>query len=700
MEEISAKGIKQKIYNNFVLNDDETSFVEQMLSENVNSKRIDAILNNILFYKLDKNSLLAFLNYQLFKINPDKAEKLCKTLDSETQDMVKDFKTVKDINSLTISDEVDDIRRMFLVMSKDMRVVMIKLFGIGYDISVIEPPLNDSQKLFVNQVKEIHVPLSERLGLDKLKQNLYDNVVRIEYPEDYYALKRQIESKKQENEEQLELSRKKIQALLDELNIKGEIVSRIKHISSIFNKLHNKKYTLDQIYDILAMRVIVNTVEECYAVLGRIHGIYKPMAGRVKDYIASPKPNGYQSLHTTVIADNQHPMEIQIRTKEMHKASEYGVYAHWLYKEHKGKMNGLDARLSWFREAVESAKSLSNEEFIETLKGELYGGVIVVQTPKGRVLEFPEGATAIDFAYAIHSNIGNYCVGAKVNGKLIPITSPLRNGDIIEIITNQNSKGPSRDWLKVVKTQVARSKIKQFFKNELKDENIKLGRSMFLQAVQDKNYTAGGLLTDEALKELYKKYNCTDIDEIYAGIGSGSILATTIVNKLINLYEKTNVVMPQVKDSLTLRRNKEGVLVDGDSGMLVRFAGCCSPIEGDDIIGYISRGKGVTIHRENCPNLKYLEKERLINATWQIKKDQVFTAIIKVVAEKSDNNIGKITNNITSLKMGIKGFDAKDVGDTFLCTLVLDVKNKEELESAMNSIRSIKNVSKVYRSER
>ncbi len=696
-----AEQIIALLKDNFSFNEEENALIERMLKEEENLDRIYGILENIVFYKLDKNSVLAFLNYQLFKSNSEQADEICQHFDQETKDMVEDFKVIKDINSLTVSEEVDDIRRMFLVMSKDMRVVMMKLFGIGYDISVLENPLTEKQNLFVEQVKDIHVPLAERLGLDKLKQSLYDNVVRLQFPEDYYDLKRQIESKREENEAQLELSRQKIQGMLNELKIDGEIVSRIKHISSIFNKLHNKKYTLDQIYDILAMRVIVNTVEECYAVLGRIHGIYKPMAGRVKDYIASPKPNGYQSLHTTVIADNQHPMEIQIRTKEMHKASEFGVYAHWLYKENKGKMNGLDARLAWFRETVESAKSMSNQDFIETLKGELYGGVIVCQTPKGKVLEFPEGSTAIDFAYAIHTKIGDYCVGAKINGKLKPLTSQLRNGDIVEIITNQNSKGPSRDWLKVVKTQDARSKIKYFFKNELKEENIKLGKSMFTQALQDKNFTSAQLLTDEAIGELFKKYNCDNLDEIYAGIGSGSISTQSVVNKLVGVFDKTNKVIPEVvKDTLTLKRNKEGVLVDGDSGMLVRFAGCCSPIEGDDIIGYISRGKGVAIHRANCPNIKYLEEERLINATWQIKKDQVFTAIIKVLAEKSDNNIGKITNSITKLKLGIKGFDAKDVGDTFLCTLVLDVKNKEELESAMTAIKGIKNISKVYRGER
>jgi len=614
--------------------------------------------------------------------------------------LLADFQSISNINQLTTSEEVEDIKKMFLVMGKDLRVVMLKLFGVFYDISVLTLPLSQEQMGFVKQVKEIHVPLSERLGLDNLKQLMNDNVVRLEHPDEYNRLKIAIESKQEENAKQLELTKRKIENLLKELNIKGEIHSRIKKVSSIFNKLHNKQLTLDQIYDILAMRVIVESVEECYEVLGRIHGIYKPMVGRVKDYIANPKPNGYQSLHTTIIVDNQHPMEIQIRTVEMNRESEYGVYSHWLYKEKKTKQDALDKRMTWFRETIDNAKTMSNEDFIETLKSDLYEGLLVVQTPKGRVLEFPEGSTVIDFAYAIHSDIGNQCVGAKINGKLRPFNTILKNGDIVEIITNANSKGPSRDWLKVVKTASARSKIKSFFKNELKEENIKLGKTMFGQAMQDKGYSSAQLFKDEYLAQVLRKYNMESLDELYASIGSGSVATSQALSRFINEFSKEDKPLPKVTGVVHLKRNNDGVLIDGDSGMMVRFAGCCSPIEGDDIIGYISRGRGVTIHRLNCPNLNYLEEERLVEANWHSKENTTFTAIIKVIAEKSDNNIGKMTNQITSLKISIKGFDARDVGDSFLCTLVLDVKNKAELESAINAVRSIKGILSVQRSER
>ena len=704
MGRCKVEEIRTNIFNlitkNFKLSEEEMSAIKESLNFDLNYQRIEKMVEMSINSKLDKTTIIAFVLYQLSKEKSEEAESLCIKLDQAIQEMFGDFKSIQNLDNLTASEDVEDIKRLFLVMGKDIRVVMMKLFGIAYDISILRNPLKEEEKKFIKKVKEIHIPLSERLGLDNLKQQMNDHVVRLEYPEEYKRLKNAIESKKDENTKQLAITKRKISDLLKELGIKGEIYSRVKRISSIFNKLHNKQLTLDQIYDILAMRVVLENVEACYEVLGRIHGLYKPMAGRVKDYIANPKPNGYQSLHTTVIVDNQHPMEIKIRTQKMHRESEYGVYSHWLYKEKKTKQDDLDKRMMWFRETVENAKNMSNDDFIETLKSDLYEGLLVVQTPKGRVMEFPEGATVIDFAYAIHTDIGNQCVGAKINGQLKPFTSPLKNGDIVEILTNPNSKGPSRDWLKSVKTASARSKIKAFFKNELKEDNIKLGKTMFTQTMQDRGFTFAQLLKDEMVEEVLKKFNMETLDELYAAIGSGSVTTSVALNRFISLIEKTTKQLPKISNVVNLKRDKDGVLIDGDSGMMVRFAGCCSPIEGDDIIGYISRGRGVTIHRANCPNLNYLERERLVDAKWQVKDNAKFTAIIKVVAEKAQNNIGKFTNLITGLKIAIKGFEAKDVGDTFICTLVIDVKNKSELENAINSIRSTKGVTSVYRSER
>ncbi len=698
--ESMEKQIFKIINDNYNFNEKELKIIDDILACELNLSRIKTIIELINKSKLDKSSILSFLTYQLYKIQPEKGEEIIAKLNKEEQGMVHNFQVIKDINRLTASEEIDDIKRLFLVMGKDLRVVIIKLFGIYYDISVLNNPLDESQRLFVRQVKDIHVPLSERLGLDSLKQILYDNVIRLEYPDEYLRLKTAVESKEEENRKQLSITKNKLQDILTDLKIDGTIMSRIKHISSIFNKLHNKNLELSQIYDILAMRVIVNTIEECYAVLGRIHGIYKPMQGRVKDYIANPKPNGYKSLHTTIIVENQHPLEVQIRTEEMNRESEYGVYSHWLYKEKKTKQDAFDQRMTWFRQTIDNAEKMSNEDFIETLKSDLYEGILVVQTPKGRVLEFPQGSTVIDFAYAIHSDIGNKCVGAKINNQLKPFTTPLHNGDIVEIITNPHSKGPSRDWLKVVKTASARSKIKAFFKNELKDENIKLGKSMFVQAMQDRGFNSSQLLTENYIADMLKKYNLETLEELYASIGSGSLSATGLLGRFITLYNNEKKHVPKFENVVHLKRNKDGVLVDGDSGMLVRFARCCNPIEGDDIIGYISRGRGVTIHRSSCQNLNYLEKDRLIDAKWQNKKDATFIANINIVASKPDTNIGKLTNQITSLKITIKGLNAKDMGDNFLFNLIVEVKNKTDLERVINSVKNIKNVISVYRSER
>lgn len=693
--------IKDNIFSHVKLNINDKKLVNEMICEEMNLERVDVITDMIISMKLDKDSVISFLAYQLYKVDENKANEIEKKLNQDSIEMLEAYKIIKDISQLTLSEEIEDIKRMFIAMSKDMRVVYIKLAGIFYDISVLKLPLSERKKSFVKQVEEIHVPLAERLGFDRLKQDLADNVIRLLHPEEYKRLEETVASKYEENEKQLALTKSKIQKILDDLNIKGEIVTRQKHISSIYNKLHSKNLRINQIYDIIAMRVIVDTVEECYAVLGRIHGLYKPMAGRVKDYIANPKPNGYKSLHTTIIVENQHPMEVQIRTYKMHKESEYGgVCAHWLYKEHKSKKNEFDSRMTWFRETVENAKNMSNEDFINTLKSDLYDGVIFVQTPKGRVLEFPEGATAIDFAYAIHTDIGNSCVGARINQKMRPLNTPLTNGDIVEIITSTQSKGPSRDWLKMVRCNNTKSKIRAFFKSEMKEENIKTGKSILSEQVQAKNFSISQLITEEYMDEVLEKYNFENEDELYAAIGGGSLSAGQVVGKFIALWNKDHKIEVLPTKVVQLKKNKEGVLIDGDSGLLVRFAGCCTPIEGDEIIGYISRGKGVTIHRQSCPNLKYLEPERLIGAQWQIRENASFLAHVKVEVEKADNNIAKLTTIISNLKVPMLSFEAKDVGDRFDCMVGVEVKNADQLGKIITSIKSLSDVIDAYRSEK
>ena len=430
--------------------------------------------------------------------------------------------------------------------------------------------------------------------------------------------------------------------------------------------------------------------------LGKIHAIYKPIPERVKDYIANPKPNGYQSLHTTIIADNNRPLEIQIRTFEMHRHAEYGIAAHWIYKERR-KSNKFDAKFARFKEILEHADELPPEEFLATLKSDLYGESIFVQTPKGKVLELPVHSTVIDFAYAIHSEIGNKCVGGKINGKLFPITTELNNGDTVEIITNQNSKGPSRDWLKHVKTSSARSKIRSFFKSEFKEENTRIGKNIFEQALKAKNLNITKTEKEKYLNEIASSFMMETPEMLYAEIGGGTLQASSVIGRLTNLYykEKAKEVTEKV---IEVKKNKDGVLIDGDSGLLIRFAGCCSPVMGDDIIGYISRGRGVTIHRKECPNLKYLESERLISAKWEQNSGSKFLAIIKVVS--NDDKAGDYINNVArNLKLNLKGFSSKKVKNDLVFDIILEVNDKSEIDSAIRTFESVKGVEKVYRSE-
>ena len=692
--------IKNKILENFNLTEDQKALVEEIICDDMNLLRCDDIIDSIISLRLDEDSLVGFLGYQLFKVLPEKADKISNKFSEDELKIYNSFKVIKDINNLSRSEEAEDIRKMFLALSKDLRVVIIKLAGILYDLKTLKTPLNEEKRFFVSNVRTIFAPLAERLGLGNMKSTMEDYCFKFENPKMYHELENNILLKKDENDKQIEITKEKLENILKELNIDGEITFRQKHISSIFKKLQFKGVTLAQIYDLIAMRVLVNTVEECYAVFGKIHSIYRPMQGRVKDYIANPKPNGYQSLHTTVITENQRPMEIQIRTYEMHRNSEFGIAAHWIYKEKRAKTTALDKKLFWFREIMENAKSMPLEEFVETLKTDLYDGEIFVQTPKGKVLQFPDGATIIDFAYAIHSDVGNTCVGGKINNKMRPLTTKLKSGDIVEIITNPNSKGPSRDWLNIVRTSSARGKIKQFFKSELKEENIKNGKTMLEQSIQERGFTSNQLLTHENITEVLTKYNMTEIDELYAEIGSESLSVGQVVGRFINLYSKSQIKQKTGNVHDFKEKNKsQDIIVDGSDDMLIKYASCCNPIVGDDIVGYISHGQGITIHRTTCKTLQHLEKERLLPATWSDKSGRQFIAVVKVVAEKNPTNIARITTQLAESKIGIRSFESNETKNEFNCSIAVYVSNKEDIDKVITAIENLKGIQKVYRAD-
>lgn len=610
----------EKVIAAYKLSEKDVERVRSLTDYDMNLSRCDEIMDFIIDLKLDKASAIGFLGYQMYKVHPRKADEIAKTFTKDEMAVYDGFKHLKDIRYVSKTEEAEDIRRMFLGMGNDVRVVLIKLAGIMFDVKNLSLPLSEADKDFVSNVKEVFAPLAERLGLSTMKSTMEDYCFKLQDPKMYNMLVEELEKQREENDQQIKLTTERLQTILKELGIKGEIQARQKHVSSIFRKLKATNVTLAQVYDLVAMRVLVNTVEDCYAVFGKIHAIYRPLQGRVKDYISNPKPNGYQTLHTSVLVENGRPLEIQIRTFEMHKNCEYGIAAHWIYKEKRDSTTKLDKKLSWLREIMENAQTLSSEDFVQSLKTNLYTGVIFVQSPKGKVIEFPEGSTIIDFAYAIHSDIGNHCVGGKINNIMRPIYTELKNGDVVEIITSPTSKGPSRDWLNHVKSAGARSKIKSFFKNELKDENIKSGKSMFDEAVKARNFTNAQLLENKYVEEILFKYSMANLDELYAAIGSGSLVAAQVVGRLIVLYSKEHDLFKKKEGStIKISAGSDGVVVDGTSGLLIRYAGCCHPVTGDDIVGYISHGSGVTIHRKDCSNLKFLEEERLIDAEWEDK---------------------------------------------------------------------------------
>ncbi|MBQ8845124.1 MAG: bifunctional (p)ppGpp synthetase/guanosine-3',5'-bis(diphosphate) 3'-pyrophosphohydrolase [Clostridia bacterium] len=693
-----SKNLIEKIIKNFSLESEDEKCINSIFETNIDLDRVSYIVDTMIDFHMDKESLISFLIFQVEKVEHDKAEELIKEQSKEIKELYEIFKILTDVTSFSISDDAEDMRKMFIAISQDLRMIIIKLAIIEYDMKQLSLPLNDKEKVFVSLVKDIYAPLAERFGLYGVKSNLEDLCLKYQEPEVYKELENNVLLKKEENSKQIELTKEKLEDILSELEIKGEITFRQKHYSSIYKKIINKHVNLGQIYDLIAMRVIVDSIEDCYSILGKIHAIYKPIAGRVKDYIANPKPNGYQSLHTTILAENKRPLEIQIRTFDMHRIAEYGIAAHWIYKEKRLKRSKLDEKITWFREILDNSTSLSSDEFLETLKIDLYGGEIFVQTPKGKVLEFPEGSTIIDFAYAIHSDIGNTCVGGKINGKIQPITTELENGDVVEILTNPNSKGPSRDWLNHIKTTGARGKIKAFFRSELKDDNIKSGKAMLEQAIKNRNLSLTKLLKNEYLEELIKKLSMTTLNELYAEIGAGSMQANNVVGRLIVMYNKECEKETRKETIVTIKQNSDGVMIDGDSGMLIKYAGCCSPVTGDEIIGYISRGKGVTIHRKECQNLINLEPERLVKATWQESIISNFLAVIKVIADKN-TNISKITLLLSEMKINLKGFNARESNDDLLIDITLQVKNKNEINKIILGLEKVKGITKVYRSE-
>ena len=523
---------------------------------------------------------------------------------------------IRNINYSQQESEAENLRKMFFAITKDIRIIMTKLAFVLADLRHEFNDTPERQLKLANSIFLLYAPLAARLGLSAIKTELEEGAFKIKYPEKFDYIEQEVEKRFNARQPVLEKLLNLVETCLKDLNIQGKVYGRKKHTYSIYKKTLD--HSFDDIYDLVAVRAIVKTVAECYALLGRLQTIVEPYKDRFKDYISQPKPNGYQSLHTTVLIDG-FPVEIQIRTEEMHQYAEYGVAAHWLYKERKNKQDTLDLRLAWLRQMMEN-ENISIDDLASSLNQDIYNSEIFVQTPKGKVIYLPNGATPIDFAYCIHSEVGNKYTGAKVNGKMVSTNTELKNGDVVEIITNPNSKGPSKDWLKIVKTSEARSKINSFFKKNIKEDTLKIGKSMMESAIKEKGYSVSKLVS-KGLDEILKFYNFEESEDLYLNIGTNAISAKVVANKLAHIYQKQlkeeQVITPTNNTISLAAPNEKQIMLQGLNNVLLKFANCCHPIYGDEIIGFISAGRGVIIHRKQCPNVSYFRQSRLIDAWWK-----------------------------------------------------------------------------------
>ena len=596
-------------------------------------------------------------------------------------------------------EQAENFRKIFVAMAKDIRVIIIKLADRLHNMRSLNFLSKERQQRLARETLDIFAPLAGRLGISQIKCELEDLSLKYLEPEFFEFLVVNINQKVKERREFVDFVVKEINGILVESGIEGKVFGRPKHFYSIYKKMKNQHKTLDQIYDLTAVRVIVADVNECYEIFGKIHHKWKPIPGRIKDYIATPKPNMYQSLHTTVVTDFGQIFEIQIRTFEMDRAAEYGIAAHWKYKENKTEADDFDTRLTWIREVMEWQGGLKDsKEFLDSLKGDIYSSEVLVFTPKGDVISLPKDATPIDFAYAIHSAVGNRCVGAKVNGKMVPLNTPLQVGDVVEVITSQNSKGPSWDWLKIVKGSSTKVKIKQFFKREMKEENIKTGKSMLEAEAKRKGFTLSELLTDEAFLKLSSRMSFSGQDEMFASVGYGAVTTNQILLKLIDHYRKK---MPKevVKAEISRREPTGGVVVKGMSGLLVRYAGCCTPVPGDEIVGFISRGRGVTIHRADCPNMKTVDRDRLIEVSWVNQADIPDKASIRAVASDQGAILAAVSTQCALMNLTITSINGRLDAKTKEAVVDFNIRlnSRQDLDTLISKLKQDKKLADVYR---
>ena len=665
---------------------------------------------------MDTNTIVAGLLHDVIEDTDYTYEDISNIFNVEVANLVDGVTKLGKIKYKSKEEQqADNVRKMLLAMAKDIRVIIIKLADRLHNMRTLKYMKPEKQKKKAQETLDIFAPLAHRLGISKIKWELEDLCLRYIHPEEYYDLVNMIAEKRVEREKFISRIIEEIKENLDKANIDSDIEGRPKHFYSIYRKMVNKHKSIEQIFDLTAIRILVNTVKDCYAVLGIVHTIYKPIPGRFKDYIAMPKPNMYQSLHTTVIGSEGKTFEIQIRTFEMHRTAEYGIAAHWKYKS---GVTGTDSKdmtfenkLTWLRDILEWQKeAVDATEFMEGFKLDLFSDEIFVFTPKGVVINLPAGATPIDFAYKIHTDIGNKCVGAKVNGKIVTLDYKLKTGEIVEILTSSSSRGPNIDWLNIANSNQARSKIKQWLRKARREENLERGKEMLEKECKKQSLVFSDLSKGPLYDKLLKRYHLNNVEEIYVAVGEGELLSSTVISKL-----KENVVKQVTEEELnknieeqiakterqTKKKQSYGVTVKGLNNIMVRFARCCNPVPGDDIAGYITKGRGVSVHRKDCSNFKAIvekQREKVVDVSWGTEKGAAYVAELEVKAEDRMCLLSDVMLVITDSNLSLLSLNAKS-GKNGVANINIQVKidNIEQLKDLMKKIRRLQGILDVYR---
>lgn len=654
---------------------------------------------------MDDDTIISGLMHDILEDTDITFSEMADMFGEEVAKLVDGVTKLKKIKYQTKEEsQADNLRKMLLAMNSDIRVIIIKIADRLHNMRTLEYMRRDKQMEKAKETLEIYAPLAYRLGMSSIKWELEDLSLRYLEPDIYYELAEKLKKKRSERENIIQEIILELDDALKSANIIAELKGRPKSIYSIYKKMYKQNKTFEEIFDLTAIRILVNTVTDCYAALGVVHSRWKPIPSRFKDYIAVPKPNLYQSLHNTLIRKGGDVFEVQIRTFEMHKTAEYGIAAHWKYKEGVNRTTEFDEKLSWLRQLMDWQKELNDSrEFITTLREDFISDEVFVFSPKGDVINLVAGSTPIDFAYKVHSAVGNNCVGAKVDGRIVPLSYKLKNGNIVEILTNPNSTGPSKDWLKIVKSSQAKTKIKQWFKKENRSINIVRGRDMLEKEVRKDGYSFSKILKDEWLLQIATRLTYNSIEDMYAAIGFGTVNTKQVIPRLKEFYknyyndvEDEEILISENKKSTV---NSKGVIVKGIDNVEVCFAKCCNPLPGDEIVGYITKGRGISVHRSDCRNLiNFIDNDRLIKVDWTDTKNSYYKVEITIVSLDQVGVLSGIAQLISEAKLNLYGINAKTCKDkTFIIDVVVEIRNAEELDRLINKIKAVKGILDVYR---